>query len=265
MNNGPRVFLLVLVICGLFLSTALSAGVDRQDLLARAVLLREEHQEKQALQLFEEVLRGDPDNYQALLNAAFLHFRQGWLYSDKEQRKSHYEKLQAYAGRAAALQPREYQARLLRIVAKAKTAGYQQPGDQVRIARELRQELNDLVKDREEDPDRIYVLSWLHFKVGNTSPLEKFLASLLFGGLPGDLTTGTAIQLMEKAQRLRPDYTVYCYDLGLFHQRLGQLDTARPSYEKVLTMEGKTPEDAVYKKWARQRLLEIEKLRAANR
>lgn len=40
-------------------------------------------------------------------------------------------------------------------------------------------------------------------------PLERVLASMLFGGLPEDLTVDNAVTLMQKALELRPGYAVY--------------------------------------------------------
>jgi tetratricopeptide (TPR) repeat protein len=234
-----------------------SAGQESRELLTNALQLQEKQRESESLAFFEQVLQAEPDNYQALLNAAHLHLRQGWLYSEKEKRKEHYLALQTYAGRALDLKPSEYQARFLVIVGKAKMARYLSPGDQVRIARELQTDLAALSTLMQDDPNGIYILSWLNFKVGTTSALEKLLASVLFGGLPDNLTIDNAFALMEKAIRLRPDYLVYHYDIGLYRQRLGEVDKAQPWFEKVLDMEAKTAEEAVYKQWAKQRLLEL--------
>jgi tetratricopeptide (TPR) repeat protein len=233
------------------------AGEDTGDLMVRAMRLLDDTREVEALKLFEALVREEPDHYEALLNAAFLHLRQGWLYSDKEGQKEHYFKLRDYARRAVNQNPMEYRAKLIHLVAKAKTAGYLSRGDQVRIARELQQELEALVASGKNDPDAIYILSWLNFKVGRLGSLEKLLASVLFGGLPDTLTTDKAVELMQKAMALRPDYSIYHYDLGLFRQRLGQTEKARSLFEKVLSMEPKKPEELVYRQWAQQRLNEL--------
>lgn len=234
-------------------------AIAAEDDLARAVQLRENHQEVEALQLFERILDQEPDRYEALLNAGYLHFRQGWLYREKgtAEQKQHYLKLAEYADRALRLRPAEYQAKLLHLVAKAKTSRYLPPGDQVRIARDLRLDLPQLIQTAGNDPIPIYIFSWLHMKVGEVGSFERMLASMFFGGLPEDLTVERAVELMERAIAMRPDYAVYSYDLGLFRQRLGQDGEARALFEKVVGMEAKTPEDRVYKRWAEQRLTEL--------
>ena len=256
-----RIVPLVVLCCCFVPLSCIPANAAQDDLLARAVQLREKSREVEALQLFEHILAEEPDNYQALLNSGFLHFRQGWLYREKgtEEQKQHYLKLAAYAERALLSKPEDYQARLLQVVAKAKTAGFLPPGDQVHIARELHRDLPALIALAGNDPDPIYIFSWLNLKVGAVGSFERMLASMFFGGLPEDLTTRNAVALMQKAIGLRPDYSVYYYDLGLFRQRLGQAREARELFEKVLAMEPKTPEEKVYRKWAEQRLMELAK------
>lgn len=232
-------------------------GEDTGDRMVRAQLLLVENKEDEALPLFETILQEEPDNYLALLSAAFLHFRQGWLYSDKDGEKYHYVMMQDYAQRALDLNPMAYQAKLISLVAKAKTADYHSPGYQVRMARELQEELEALMASGKNDPDIIYFLSWLNYKVGKVGSMEKLLASILFGGLPENLTIENAIELMQKAIDLRPDYSIYHYDLGLFRLRMGQLEKARSLFEKVLCMEPRKSEELVYRQWAERRLNEL--------
>lgn len=256
-------FFLTLVFLVVLSSLSLSSPTDgaEEDMLVRAIQLRENHEEVAALQLFEQILAKEPDNYQALLNAGFLHFRQGWLYREKgsAEQKQHFLKLGAYAERALELKPGEYQAKLLHAVAKAKTSSFLQPGDQVRIAKELSRDLPPLIASAGTDPAPIYIFSWLNMKVGMVGSFERMMASMFFDGLPEDLTTDKAVTLIQQAIELRPDYSVYYYDLALFRQQLGQVAQARELFEKVLGMEPKTPEEEVYRKWAEQRVTELAK------
>lgn len=239
---------------------------DSQEILIKALQLQQERREEESLVLIEKILQTEPDNYQALLNAAYLHFRQGWLYTDIEKKqREHYFTVQTYARQALGIKPLEYQAKLLAVVGMAKTARYLSPGEQVRVVKDLQKELEMLMAMSKDDPRTIHILSWLNFKVGKAGALERLLATVLFGGLPENLTIKNAFALMHKAIQLRPEYLVYHYDVGLFQQRLGEFSKARPWFEKVLSMESKTAEDCIYKKWAAQRLLELDGHRVVNR
>lgn len=223
--------------------------------LSEALRLKEEHRDALALEVLERVLQDETDNATAWLHIAHLHFRLGWLYGEKEERRRRFFLADQAAQKALALSPDDVAIRLMAVVTKGKIAGYLSSGEQVRLARELRAEVDALVVLLgPKHVDLLHVQSWLHFKVGKTSPMERLVAKVLFGGLPEGLDIDTAMTLMRQAMELRPQSPVYPYDLGIFYQRLGQPEQARPWFEKVLTMAATTAEDRVYQDWARQRL-----------
>lgn len=228
---------------------------DSSPLLNEALRLKEEHRDALALDVLEGVLRDEPGNAAAWLHVAHLHFRLGWLYGEREERRRRFFAADEASRKALALAPDDVAIRLMAVVTKGKIAGYLTLGEQVRLARELRQEVDALaVLLGFNHVDLLHVQSWLHFKVGKTSAMERLVAKVLFGGLPEGLDIDTAINLMRRAMELRPQSPVYPYDLGIFYQRLGQPEQARPWFEKVLTMSATTAEDRVYQGWARQRL-----------
>jgi tetratricopeptide (TPR) repeat protein len=224
-------------------------------LFIEALRLKEEHRDAEALGLIEKLLEQEPKNAKILLHAAHLHFRLGWLYGEKEERRRRFFLADQAAQKALTLAPDDVAIRLITVVTKGKIAGYLSSGEQVRIAREVRAEVDSLVALLGPNHvDLLHVQSWLHFKVGKTSSLERLVAKVLFGGLPEDLDIDTAMTLMRRAMELRPQSLVYPYDLGIFYQRLGQPEEARPWFEKVLAMAPATAEDRVYQGWAQQRL-----------
>lgn len=258
MNILPMFFkiLVITLFFGSFVFQPLiGAGEPPTDiLLARARELQAENREKDALSLYEQVLRTEPNHFSALLASAYLHIRQGWLTLDEAEEKVHYQMALNHAERALYLKPDDYQANLLNCVAKAKCIDYAFQGDQVRIVRELEQKLNALIASNRLDPDSIYILSWLNFKVGGLSVFKKFMVSVLFGGLPKDFSQEKAIRLMERSIELKPDYIVYHYDLGHFYQRMRQIEKARMIFKKAASMPPHKPEDTIYKQFAECRL-----------
>lgn len=218
---------------------------------------RDEAQVKEALQRYEKILQADPDNHEFLLKAAYLYYRLGWLYAGKEEKKAYYFKLYDYATRASKIAPHEYRSSLLLAVAKAKIVGYLSHRDQVRIARELAQQTQELVQLKGDDPDPLYLLSWLNFEIGRISTFNKIMAATLFGGLPEGLSVDNAFTLMDKAIHFRRDYAVYQYDLGFYYLRTGVKDKARRQFEQVLTMRPQSAEEIVYQQRAAAKIREL--------
>ncbi len=249
--------LLLVFLCSA--QTGYSSVVDHTEdnLLTVISPSQDQAQEKASLQHYELVLQKEPDNFQAILSAAYIHLRLGWLYSNKVEEKEHFGTMLKYSERALQLEPHDYQARLLNIIARAKNIGYASQREQVHIVWALKKDLSALMAIRSDDPDSIYVLSWLNFKVGQINSMNRFFATILFGGLPEDLTIENAISLMKKAIALRPNYSIYSYDLGVFNQRLGQLKEASKLFKKVLSTPPQKPEEIVYRERSQKRLQKI--------
>ena len=250
--------LLVTLLTPLAFAPAVVAAADSAALLAEALRLKEEYRDAEALVRLEDLLRDDAANGPALLQAAHLHFRLGWLYSEGEERRRRFFLADEMAQRALAAAPDDVPTRLMAVVARGKIAGYLSSSEQVRIAREISVELAALARLLPpDDVDLLHVAAWLHFKVGKVSAVERLLADLFFGGLPEGLQVDTAMATMRRLIELRPESPVYPYDLGVFYQRLGQPGQARQWFEKVAAMAAKTPEEQVYQRWAKRRLAQL--------
>jgi hypothetical protein len=159
--------------------------------------------------------------------------------------------------RAYNLSPGEYRSSLLLTVANAKTISYLSPGDQVRMVHRLKKDTGKLLQWKQDDPDVLYLLGWLNFKVGRISPIQKFLASMLFGGLPEDLTVNNGFTCLKQAATLRPDSVVYVYDLGLFFLRTEQTEKALTQFHKAQSMNALTLQDRVYRTRATSQLNQL--------
>nr|WP_321468521.1 hypothetical protein [uncultured Desulfobulbus sp.] len=219
--------------------------------------LHDETAVREVLRGCEGQLRQSPDSHELHLKIAYLYYRLGWLFVGKDERKFCYFRLFDHASRAVELAPQDYRSALLLAVAKAKIVGYLPHADQVRIARELARESESLVRRHGDDPDSLHLLSWLNFKIGSLSSLQKMLAAAFFGGLPSGLDIDQAFILMERAMQLRPDSVVYQYDLGYYYLRTGVKDKARRQFEQVLARRPQTAEERVYQRRAMTKMSEI--------
>ena len=219
--------------------------------------LQSEAEVRKKLREYEFQLQREPENHAVLVRTAYLYYRLGWLFLHKQKEKDSYFQFFDYAKRACELEPLDYQSLLLLSVAKAKIVEYLSHGDQVRIARELARDAEKLVEMRWDDPDAVYLLSWLNFEIGQVSSLRRMLATALFGGLPQGLSVEKAFDLMHKAIQVRPDYVVYQYDLGFYYLRTGEKEKARQQFLQVLAGRSDTVEEIVYQRRAEGKMREL--------
>lgn len=259
---GGIVIKLVCVIWAVILLAApVAASEPARELdqkVSMAVEYKLRYADRKALELYEEVLMIQPGHREALLNAAYLNIRLGWLEEDGARKQHHYQKAYDSAVRISNLFPGSYEAHLALGAAKAKLVKFLGTGDKVRIARELEEHARFLLKRRNDNPDVWYLFGWWNFELARVSAADRVFAALLFGGLPTGASTDQAIESLEKAVALKPDYCAYQHDLGLFYERTGNPSKAREQYRKALSIPPKAPEDMIYIDKARKRLAKLE-------
>jgi regulator of microtubule dynamics protein 3 len=251
----------MILICGILLSAEpLSAGTTEVLLqnLKSAEAFKMQYADRAALELYEEVLRLQPNHPGALGNAVYLHVRLGWLDKDKSSRLQHYQQAYDQAARLFRLYPESYEAHIALGAAKAKLAAFLGNGEKVKIARELEEHAKFVLNQRSDNPDVWFLFGWWHFTIARVSKTERFLAALLFGGLPTGASTDQAIACLQKAIHLRPDYCVYHYDLGLFYERMGNSRKASESYRMAAGIPPRAPEDFLYIEKARKSLAKMQ-------
>ncbi len=252
-SNLPKhCFFFVLLLCMIFpQSSVIRAATlphyldENPETVQR--ILHDRSELEQSLLSCETGLKKTPEDPVLLRKCAYLHYLLGWLYGEKVNKKKHFFSLLQYAKQAYSLSPEDYRSFLLLTVANAKTIKYLPPGDQVRMVHKLVQDTQTLLLKKQDDPDVFYLLGWLNFKVGRISSIQKFLASVLFGGLPENLTIENGFTFLNRARTLRPDSVVYVYDLGLFYLRTGQKEKALVQFRKAQSMKARTLQDKVYR------------------
>ncbi|WP_457576310.1 hypothetical protein [Desulfomarina sp.] len=263
-NPAKHCFFFALLLC-LILHQSSFPGVaalpmnQEEDPQTVQKLLSDRNELEKSLLSCESELKQTPENPALLRKCAYLHYLTGWLYGEEVDKKKHFFSLLKYAKKAYSLSSEDYRNFLLLTVANAKTINYLQPGDQVRMVHQLVQATKNLLLQKHDDPDVYYLLGWLNFKVGQISSIRKFLASVLFGGLPENLTIKKGFVFLKRAKTLRPDSVVYTYDLGLFFLRTGQKKKALIQFQKAQSMAASTLQDKVYRHRATEQITGLNK------
>ncbi|MGV8074694.1 MAG: tetratricopeptide repeat protein [Syntrophobacteraceae bacterium] len=245
------------VVCCFISATNPLSAQEPEDMtlkLRLAAEMKSRYEDRQALGLYEEILKTLPNHRDALWNAAYLHIRIGWMDKIESSKIRHYRIAYKYAKKVFRLYPDSYDSHYLIGAAKATMADFLSNGEKVRTARELEKHARFLLGQRSDDPEVWYLFAWWHFELSRVSSSDRFFARLFFGGLPTSASTEKAFECMEKAIALRPDYCAYYYDLGLFYERTGDSVKAREFYREAVIIPPKAPEDSIYIAKARNKL-----------
>ncbi len=241
-------FMRALLFIGCLLFPSIIFAQQVENLKEQADSLYRNYEENKALQLYEQVIEEDPDNYEALWRASFLNSRVGNRASDEGTKEKHFNQAIELAERALEIDSTDVQSNFVMAVAMGRKALISGAKSRVAASRDIKKYADRAL---DADPDHagaLHVLGRWHFKVANLGWLERAAANTLFGGIPGDASNEKASEHIKKATEQKEDYILYYLDLAKVYEEMGEDGKALKSCNEAISMESKLVDDDELKK-----------------
>jgi tetratricopeptide (TPR) repeat protein len=157
------------------------------------------------------------------------------------------------AKQAVALAPANSKAHLALAVAYGRLTDFVDNRAKVEYSRFVKSEADKtLALDPRED-FAYHVLGRWNFGIATFNPMLKFIARVVYGGLP-DASLEEAARDYKKAIDLAPQRVIHHHELARVYAALGQMDDARSEWEKELTLKPEDNEGEADQKEARAAL-----------
>lgn len=230
----------------------LVAQQDRSDIEQRADSLYQAYEEKQALELYNQILQENPNDYEALWRSSFLYSRIGNRLEDEDEQEEYYNNGIDLAERALEVDSTGTQSNFVMAVAMGRKALISGARDRVAASRDIKKYADRAIQYDSTNAGAWHVLGRWHFKVANLSWLERAAANTLFGGIPGNASNEKAAEYIEKAIELDDDYVLYYYDLAKVYEEMGRDEQAISTCRDALDVTNLTPDDEKIKQDCRQ-------------
>jgi tetratricopeptide (TPR) repeat protein len=231
---------------------------DPDELLKEAEELFEAGDEKEALEVYLEVLDEEPENYEALWNASFINSRLGYQLGDDEEEKQleYYEEALDLADRAIEHHDDEGHSYYVKAVALGRWSELQDKETRIETSHEIRENIE---KAADMIPD--YAPVWhlygvFHSDVANISGAEQFAANLISEGVP-DGSNDKAEEYLKKAIDMMPESILFRLDLAKHYMKVDEDDKAKEVLEEISEMEVELPNEGQLKEEAEQILEEL--------
>ena len=252
MKSIARLFVL-----SLLLLPAISLAQKADSLKARADTLYKQHQEKQALELYQQILEQDPDNYEALWKSSFLYSRIGHRFEDEDKQEQYFNKGIELAKRALEVNPDDSQSNFVMSVAMGRKALISGAKDRVAASREIKKYADRAIELDSTNAGAWHVLGRWNFKVANLSWLERAAANTLFGGISGNASNKKAAKAIRKAIELDDNYILYYYDLARIYEEMGRDARAIETCQQAIELPSLTPDGPGLKKKCQELIQDI--------
>lgn len=188
-----------------------------------------------ALKHYEEALKVDPKNYDALCKAAREAVDVGLYAQDEDERNKLYSAAEQYAHRAVDANPKDAEGhfQLARALGrKALTLGKK---DQVKYAGDVRTQALEALAINPNDAGALHVMGMWNYNVLRLNGLVRFLAIRVLGGKTFESAKWEDAQkFMESSASLDPKVLVHHLDLARVYAARENKEKAREQYEIVI-------------------------------
>jgi tetratricopeptide (TPR) repeat protein len=190
-----------------------------------------------ALRAYKRASEMDSLDYEAAWKLARAYIDHGETLTDKKARMVHFRQAEKSARRALRIRSHTPEGHLFLSIALGNIALNAGPRERVRLAHEIKSEVDTTLILAPDNAIAWHVLGRWHREVATISWVERQFARILYGGVPAEASLENAAEQLKK------------YDLAI------------REYETVLRLAKTDADDAMHQQRAQERLERLRKAR----
>jgi tetratricopeptide (TPR) repeat protein len=194
-----------------------------------------QHHPRTALALFEEAEKIEPNNPGILLRISHTYFDLIDETKPPEDVQDAERSLE-YAKRALVLDPNNAKAHLGVAVGYGKLTDFVGSKTKVEYSKVIKDETEKSIAIDPADDFAWYLLGRWNFEVANIGGMLKFLANVVYGGLPA-ASNEEAVRCYKKAAEIAPQRLMHHSALARAYSALGKAELAVKEWRTVLSLK----------------------------
>ena len=245
-----RILFYLILVLSVNISILSASPADR--FVARGDIYYDKFNNEAALIEYKKAYVLDKNNFEILKRLAMTSNDVGedLRDTDMELAKYYFRQSVTYAELVNEKFPDEPETHFLLALSYGNLARYSKGKDKVRIARDVEENLQEMIKLRPDFAPSYIALGIYYRHLSNLSWFQKKFADTFFGGLPeGDIEDSRVTLL--KAIKLDPDFITTHYEIGKTYLEMDEYEEANNHFNKVLELEVRDHGDASKKEKAK--------------
>lgn len=228
---------------------ALSAFAQTNDeQYAKALKFKTAYNYKEALPLYQALLKADSNNVNYLHEASYCYTKYSYYYLP-EQEKMNYYNIAGYLARKA-IKLSETSGEVHCALAMALGRIYENASSKVKIAnsKNIKSEVDRAIQLNPKLAGAYHILGRWHRTIAGFNSFEKIMINSFFGGVPPGGTYEDAIKSFMTAISLEPKFMLHQYELAETYHEMGKDIEAKLWLNKALEISPACEDDIKAKK-----------------
>jgi tetratricopeptide (TPR) repeat protein len=201
-----------------------------------------------ALAHYEEAIKLDPKNYEALWKASRSAVDLGSAERNDEKRETYFKNGELYARRAVEVNPGDAEGHFNLARALGKNALTQGPRARIKYATDVRTHALECLKINPKHAGCLHVMGMWNAEVMRLNGFTRMLAKNLLGGKVFESASwAEARRYMEESVANEPDRIVHHVDLAGVYRDIGEKAKARAEWQAAMKLPNSDYNDRQYK------------------
>lgn len=201
-----------------------------------------------ALQHYEEAIKLDPRNYDALWKASRSAVDLGSYEANDKRREDYFKNAELYARRAVEVNPGDAEGHFNLARALGKNALTQSPRARIKYAKDVRDHALECLKISPKHAGCLHVMGMWNAEVMRLSGFTRMIAKNFLGGKIFDSASwAEAKRYMEASVASEPDRIVHHVDLAGVYRDTGDKAKARAEWQAAMKLPNADYNDRHFK------------------
>jgi len=201
-----------------------------------------------ALGHYEEAIKLDPNNYEALWKASRSAVDLGSFERNDNTRENYFKTAETDARRAVEVNPGDAEGHFHLARSLGKNALTQGPRARIKYATDVRTHALECLKINPKHPGCLHVMGMWNAEVMRLNGFTRMLAKNLLGGkIFSSANWADARRYMEESVANEPDRITHHVDLAGVYRDTGDKDKARAEYQAAMKLPNRDYNDRYFK------------------
>jgi tetratricopeptide (TPR) repeat protein len=235
----PRGFLALL---SLATSSCLALAGPADDLIKKGDRLDAQFKSAEAMAVFLEADKLDPNNLDILCRLAKTHDESMVDTASKEEQKRLAQAALEYAQRAVTLNPKSAKAQLSMAITCGRLAPYLDSKAKIAHSKLVKEHAEKALELEPSNSYAHHIIGAWNYEMASISPFLRAVVKLIYGSLPA-ASFEQAEVFFQKAVSLSPNKVSHRIELGRTYAALNKKDLAREEITKGLSLPNKEKDD----------------------